>query len=100
MIKAGCDVDAMIAIRQKIHAHPEGGFKEFVTRQTITDTLLGFGVDKKCIRQVAKTGLIVDICGTGPKSKSEKTKVKTIALRTELDGLPMPETNKALPYTS
>ena len=97
MNKAGCDVNAMIAIRQKIHKHPEGGFKEWNTRQTIIDTLLGFGVDKKCITDCATTGLYVDIWGTGPKSNK---KVKCVALRTDMDALPIPENNKHLPYCS
>ena len=55
-------------------------------------------MDKSCIKDCAKTGLVVDICGTGPKATSRP--VKVIALRSELDGLPMPEDNKSLPYTS
>ena len=100
MIKAGCDVDSMIIVRRKIHAHPEGGFAEVVTRQTVTDTLLSFGVEPKCIKQVAKTGLIVDICGTGPKTSKTQGSVRTVALRADMDGLPMPENNKKLPYVS
>ena len=100
MVKVGCDVDAMVAVRRKIHAHPEGGFQEVQTRQTLIDTLVGFGVESKFIKQVAKTGLIVDICGSGKKSSSKEGKVKTVALRADMDGLPMPENNKSLPYVS
>ena len=48
---------------------------------------------KKC----AKTGLVVDIMGTGPAEKSASGP-KLVALRTDLDALPMPENNKSLPY--
>ena len=49
----------------------------------------------------AKTGLVVDIKGTGPKSKEAKAGTcKVVALRTDLDGLPMPENNQSLPYKS
>ena len=57
----------------------------------LTETLLRFGVEKKAMTKVAKTGLYVDIMGTGPPDK--KAKVKLVALRTDLDGLPMPENN-------
>ena len=84
MNAAGCDLDAMITLRQKLHSRAEGAFKEVETRQTIKDTLIGFGVDKNCIKDCAKTGLVVDILGTGPKSKA---KLKTIAIRAAMDGL-------------
>jgi amidohydrolase len=32
MIRGGCQVDQIIKIRQKLHSHPEGGFKEFKTQ--------------------------------------------------------------------
>ena len=57
-----------------------------------------FGIDKKCIRKCAKTGLVVDIKGTGPVKKGDKDNCKVVALRTELDALPMPENNPKLPY--
>lgn len=47
---------------------------------------------KKC----AKTGLYVDIMGTGAAER--KRGVNVVALRTDLDGLPMPENNQSLPY--
>lgn len=48
---------------------------------------------KKC----AKTGLVVDIMGKGKPDKTKGT-VNLVALRTDLDALPMPENNKSLPY--
>jgi len=47
----------------------------------------------------AKTGLIVDIKGTGPASKQEGG-CKTVAIRADMDGLPIPENNPELPYKS
>lgn len=56
------------------------------------------------MRKTAKTGLVVDIKGTGAVDKkgsaSASDSVKMIALRTDLDGLPMPERNQTLPYKS
>ena len=63
MQNAGCDVDAMIALRQKIHSWPEGGFQEFCTQLLIIETLLGLGIERKEIKKCAKTGLVVDIRG-------------------------------------
>ena len=70
MTKAGCNVKSMIALRQKIHSWPEGRFNEFKTQQLIMDTLIGLGVEKNAIRKCAKTGLVVDIKGTGKPSLS------------------------------
>ena len=66
----------------------------------IFDTLVGLGIDKKNIKKCAGTGLVVDIKGTGkPDSKAGKT-IKNIAIRADIDGLPMKENNQSLPYTS
>ena len=97
MDQNGGDISAMINLRRKIHSHPEGGFKEVVTQKVLSDTLLSFGVDKKCIKTCAKTGLVVDIYGTAPADKNSKG-CNLVALRTDLDGLPMPENNQSLPY--
>ena len=59
--------------------------------------MASFGIDRKLMKKCAKTGLYVDIMGTGPPDKNA-TGPKIVALRTELDGLPMPENNKDLPY--
>ena len=100
MKKAGCSVDKMIKLRQDIHQWPEGGFKEFKTQKLIFDTLIGLGIDKKNIKKCAGTGLVVDIKGTGkPDSKASKT-INNIAIRADIDGLPMKENNQSLPYKS
>ena len=55
--------------------------------------LEGFGIAKSAIKKSAGTGLVVDIMGTGPKATLAKGECKLVALRTDLDGLPMPENN-------
>ena len=95
----GCDIDAMISLRRQIHKYPEGAFNEFVTQKLLGDTLESFGVDRKCMKTCAKTGLVVDIMGTGASDKNA-TGPKLVALRTDLDGLPMPENNPGLEYKS
>ena len=74
-----------------MHKYPEGGFKEFKTQQTMIDNLVSFGVEEENIKKCAGTGLVVDIWGKD-QSKS-KNGIKMIALRTDLDGLPIPENN-------
>lgn len=97
MNRSGGNIDNIIAIRQKLHTHPEGGFNEFKTQQAIIDALKSFGVKDDAITKCAKTGLVVDLVGTGPKS-SQIEGVNVVALRADMDGLPIPENAKDLPY--
>lgn len=60
------------------------------------DNLVSFGVEEENIKKCAGTGLVVDIWGKD-QSKS-KDGIKMIALRTDLDGLPIPENNQHLSY--
>ena len=89
------DHSQLVALRHLIHSHPEGGFKEFQTQKVVRENLLKVGVSSDEIKDCAITGLVVDIKGTGPSSSHQ---IKRIALRCELDGLPMPENNQDLPY--
>ena len=59
--------------------------------------LIGFGIKAKMIRKCAGTGFIVDVMGTGTVDKTPG-RPTIIALRTDLDGLPMPENNQSLSY--
>ena len=101
MNENGGDIDAMIVLRRKIHQHPEGGWQEIFTPKLLLDTLISFGIDKKNIKKCTSTGLTVDIIGTGAPIKDvSKDCCNTVAFRTELDALPMPENNESLPYKS
>ena len=63
--------------------------------------MIGFGIPKEIIKVCATTGLTVDILGTGePVIEESKKGVGAIALRADMDGLPMPEANQKLPYAS
>ena len=64
----------------------------------ISDTLLSLGLAKKHIKKCYKTGLVVDIMGTGKPDTSLKSGCHVVALRADIDALPMPEKNKDLPY--
>lgn len=59
--------------------------------------MASFGIDRKALKKCAGTGLVVDIMGTG-KAVKDSTGCNLVALRTDLDGLPMPENNQSLPY--
>ena len=98
MTQAGCNLDKIIDFRQKIHQHPEGGFKEFETQKKIKEILVSFGLEEENIKPCAGTGFVVDIKGKGPQTSEGA--INTIALRADMDGLPMPECNPDLPYKS
>jgi len=65
------------------------------TSAKIREMLLSFGIEEKFIKPCAGTGLVVDIVGTGEEIKGG---VKAIALRADMDALPIPEINPTLPY--
>lgn len=66
------------------------------TAKFIRDTLIEFGIEANCIKECTKTGMYVDIEGSGPAEKEGD--VSCIALRADTDGLPMPENNPGLEY--
>lgn len=66
--------------RRHIHANPELGYEEYKTSQFISKTLQQEGI--KQLRQYASTGVVADIQGKGSK---------TIALRADMDALPIIE---------
>ncbi|MBQ6832782.1 MAG: amidohydrolase, partial [Lachnospiraceae bacterium] len=79
----------MIAIRRHIHANPEISNAEFQTTALIKEKLTEYGVE---IAEIGlKTGVIGIIRGGKPG--------KTIAIREDIDALPMPELT-GLPYAS
>ncbi|KAL6045531.1 Hippurate hydrolase [Balamuthia mandrillaris] len=93
--------DTLVEVRRDIHQHPETAFKEVRTSGVVLSYLQSVGLPdepgtwKKC----AGTGLVVDIKGTAPP-KGDEQQVKMIALRSDLDALPMTEENFDLPYRS
>ncbi|SKA07261.1 hippurate hydrolase [Chitinophaga eiseniae] len=75
---------AFIDIRRHIHSHPELSFQEYKTSEFIQQQLDKFGVPYKA--GIAGTGVIALIEGKNPASK-------TIALRADIDALPINEAN-------
>ncbi len=82
---------ALIAIRRDLHQHPEIGFQEHRTCRKITAQLRTLKLDQ-LLSPVAKTGVIGLIKG-GSKGG------KTVALRADIDALPIEEANR-IPYRS
>jgi hippurate hydrolase len=72
-----------IEIRHHLHAHPELSYKEFKTSEFIQKKLTEFGIEYKVL---ATTGIIGLIKGTNPQKK-------IIALRADMDALPITEEN-------
>ncbi len=78
----------LIHIRRDIHQHPELSFQEFRTAQLVADTLLEIGIQPQT--GIGRTGVTAQIGnGNGP----------TIAIRADMDALPITEKND-LPYKS
>ena len=80
--KVSAHADEFISWRRQIHAHPELGFKEFETTRFIMEKLKSWGIDAR--PNGDKTGVIGTLKGGKPGTK-------TIALRCDIDALPMQE---------
>lgn len=76
-------------IRRHLHAHPELSFKEFNTASFVADELEALGIP---YQRMAETGIVALIQGKNPSKK-------IIALRADLDALPITEQND-VPYKS
>jgi len=74
------------AIRHHIHAHPELSFKEYNTAAYVAAKLTEFGITN--FRSIAGTGIVALIEGNNPEKRC-------IALRSDLDALPIKEDNTA-----
>ncbi len=81
--------DKIISTRRDIHQHPELAFDEHRTAQLVADRLQSLGIDVQT--GVGKTGVVGILKGNSSG--------KTIALRADMDALPMQETSD-IPYKS
>jgi amidohydrolase len=79
--------DYVIRVRRDIHSYPELRYEEFRTAQLIEGELRSIGVET---RRVAGTGVVGLIRGRGSR---------VVALRADMDALPIQEENDA-PYRS
>ena len=86
------------SLRRRLHERPEVGFEEFETAKTLKASLVDIGVETSWMTDYAAPGFVADIPGSGAPTTAAG--VKTVALRAELDGLPLQEANLFLPYRS
>jgi amidohydrolase len=75
----------VIAFRRHLHANPELSYQEFNTANYITQKLKEFGLHPQ--EGIANTGVVVLIEGKNPSKK-------IIALRADIDALPITEANE------
>ena len=86
--KAQAIADELVRLRRDIHQHPELGFEEFRTAALVVDTLAELGIEAQA--GIGRTGVMAQIgSGDGP----------TIAIRADMDALPITEKND-VPYKS
>jgi len=83
-------LDETIAVRRHLHMHPELSFQETETCAYVWSRLDQIGISEK--RRLANTGIEALIRGKNPDSR-------TIALRADMDALPVKELNQ-VPYKS
>ncbi|MCB9245759.1 MAG: amidohydrolase [Flavobacteriales bacterium] len=78
--------EQVVQMRRHIHANPELSFQEYNTRDYIRGCLESFGIED--ISPCTETGLVALIRGRDPERK-------TVALRADIDALPIVEANTA-----
>ncbi|OHV78857.1 M20 family metallopeptidase [Ensifer sp. LCM 4579] len=84
--------EAVIELRHAMHSRPELSNQEFETQRTIMSILERFGVSGA--RTFHGTGVFVDIVGKAPG------KGRAIAVRGDIDALPIQEDRPDLPFQS
>jgi len=76
--------DTIISTRRDIHKHPELAFNELRTSKLVAERLMSMGIDVQM--NVGKTGVVGTLKG--------ENEGQTIALRADMDALPMQETSE------
>lgn len=79
----------VVSLRRHLHENPELSYNEFNTAKFVASILKSLGIESK---ELATTGLVAEIKGKNPEKK-------TVALRADMDALPILETND-VPYKS
>lgn len=74
----------VIGLRRHLHEHPELSYQEFNTAKFVAGKLRDYGIDPQ--EGVATTGIVALIKGKSPDKK-------TVALRADMDALPIEEAN-------
>ncbi|MEU5535105.1 amidohydrolase [Streptomyces sp. NPDC020362] len=84
----------LVAFRRDLHMHPELGNQEFRTTAAIKERLEQAGLRPRVL--ATGTGLICDI----GLAEGERPAIPLMALRADIDALPIPDTKTDCPYRS
>lgn len=84
------EIEALLGLRRDLHAHPELSWKEERTADKLERALVALGA--RDVSRVAGTGVVGRLAGREPGSP-------TIAIRGDIDALPIQEETK-LPFAS
>ncbi|ASQ90558.1 amidohydrolase [Prosthecochloris sp. GSB1] len=76
----------IVSIRRDIHMHPELSFREFRTTALVREYLLGLGL--RIEHEYLETGVVARL-----ESGTEAQRLPLVALRADMDALPVPEEN-------
>lgn len=87
----------VVAIRRQLHQHPELSFCEKDTAELIKRCLASKDIEFQS--DIAGCGIVATIKGTKTQNTNPEISYPTIALRADMDALPIQETND-LPYRS
>ncbi|MFI1357135.1 M20 family metallopeptidase [Streptomyces sp. NPDC020898] len=87
----------LVAFRRDLHMHPELGNQEFRTTAAIKERLEKAGLKPRVLG--IGTGLICDI-GVDPGQHESGTVPPMLALRADIDALPIPDTKSECAYRS
>ena len=79
----------LVALRKRLHQHPELAFEEHETAKAVTSYLAKLGIPFRA--GVGKTGVVALLEGSAPG--------RTVAIRADMDALPIHE-ETGLPYAS
>lgn len=91
------DIESLIEFRKWMHQNAELSLVEFNTQKKIKEYLTkNLEIPEEWIKKCANTGYTIDFQGTGEPVGEDFT----IALRADIDGLPIKEQNQELPYCS
>lgn len=81
--------EELIALRREFHKNPELGWEEIRTGKRVEEELKKIGIK---VERVAKTGIVGTLKG--------REGGKVVALRADMDALPIEEANNDIPYKS
>lgn len=84
----------LVAFRRDLHMHPELGNQEFRTTAAIKERLEQAGLRPRVLAK--GTGLVCDI----GLAEGERSSLPLLALRADIDALPIPDTKADCPYRS